>query len=113
VAATWILNMLNRFIQHGLAVQGRYLQIHTPLADRPGELLRLLRLIAEPNVNVLDMEDHRTGPRPPIQQVEVMLTLETRDRAPCAVLLERLREEGFGVAETRLLCDLTGAGEMR
>ena len=103
------LNMLNRFIQHGLAAQGRYLQIHTLLADRPGELLRLLRLIAEQNVNVLDVEHHRTGPRLPIQQVEVMLTLETRDRAHCDALLDLLRAEGFAVAETQPLFDLTGA----
>jgi threonine dehydratase len=104
------LNMLSRFIQHGLATQGRYLQIHTLLTDRPGELLRLLRLIADQNVNVLDVEHHRTGPRLPIQQVAVMLTLETRDRAHCDALLGLLRDEGFAVMETQPLFDLTGVG---
>ncbi len=46
------MNMVGRFIQHGLAAQGRYLVLHTLLADRPGELLRLLSLVAEQGVNV-------------------------------------------------------------
>jgi threonine dehydratase len=95
------MNLIGRFIQHGLSAQGRYLVIHTLLADRPGELLRLLALIAEQNVNVLDVEHHRTGPRLPIQQVEVQLTLETRNRAHCEALLALLGEHGFTVAEAQ------------
>jgi len=80
-------------------VQGRYLVVHTLLPDRPGELLRLLALIAEQRVNVLDIEHHRAGPRLPIQQVEVVMTLETRDRVHCAALLELLRARGYAVRE--------------
>jgi threonine dehydratase len=95
------MNLIDRFIQHGLSAQGRYLVIETLLADRPGELLRLLNLIAERNVNVLDVAHHRTGPRLPIHQVEVTLTLETRNRAHCDELLDALRAAGFQVAEAR------------
>lgn len=95
------MNLIGKFIQHGLSMQGRYLVIHTLLPDRPGELLRLLSLIAEQNVNVLDVEHHRTGPRLPIQQVEVMLTLETRDRAHCDGLLTVLRTRGYAVEEAQ------------
>jgi threonine dehydratase len=93
------MNLVGKFIQHGLAVTGRYLVIHTLLPDRPGELLRLLSLIAEQQVNVLDIEHHRAGPRLPIQQVEVVLTLETRDRSHCNTLLEMLRAHGYSVRE--------------
>lgn len=95
------MNLIGRFIQHGLAAQGRYLVIHTLLPDRPGELLRLLSLIAARNVNVLDVEHHRTGPRLHIQQVEVVMTLETRDRSHCEELLALLREQGYAVAEAQ------------
>jgi threonine dehydratase len=95
------MNLVGRFIQHGLAAQGRYLVIHTLLPDRPGELLRLLSAIAEQNVNVMSVEHHRAGTLQPIQQVEVTLTLETRDRAHCDALLGLLRERGFTVAEAQ------------
>ncbi len=95
------MNLVGRFIQHGLAAQGRYLVLHTLLPDRPGELLRLLGTIAEQNVNVMSVEHHRAGALHPILQVEVTLTLETRDRAHCDALLSLLRERGFRVAEAQ------------
>jgi len=93
------INLVGRFIQHGLSASGRYLVIHTLLPDRPGQLLGLLRAIAAEGVNVLDVAHHRTGVHLPIQQVEVMLTLETRDRAHCEKLLDVLRSQGYTVAE--------------
>lgn len=97
------MNLVGRFIQHGLAAQGRYLVLHTLLPDRPGELLRLLAVIADQNVNVLNVEHHRAGVRQPIQRVEVTLTLETRNREHCAELLALLRARGFTVAEAEQL----------
>jgi threonine dehydratase len=93
------VNLVSRFIQHGLSATGRYLVIHTLLPDRPGALLSLLQLIAAQGVNVLDVAHHRTGVHLPIQQVEVMLTLETRDRAHCEELLTVLRAHDYAVAE--------------
>lgn len=100
------MNLVGKFIQHGLSAQGRYLVIHTLLPDRPGELLRLLTLIAEQNVNVLDVEHHRTSPRLPLQQVEVMLTLETRNREHCDSLLNLLEAKGYAVREAQPVFDL-------
>ena len=106
------MNLIGRFIQHGLAMQGRYLVVHTLLPDRPGELLRLLSLIAEQHVNVLDVAHHRAGPRLPIQQVEVTLTLETRDRAHCDALLELLRARGYAVEEAQPAFELEAGSRL-
>lgn len=93
------MNLVGRFIAHGLAIQGRYLALRTLLIDRPGELLRLLAIIAEQNVNVLDVAHHRAAPHAPIQHVEVSLTLETRNREHCDQLFKSLRDQGFPVVE--------------
>ena len=106
------MNLVGKFIQHGLALSGRYLVIHTLLPDRPGELLRLLSLIAEQKVNVLDIEHHRTGPRLPIQQVEVAMTLETRDRGHCDALLAMLSERGYAVRESEPIFDLESSSRL-
>jgi threonine dehydratase len=79
------------------------------LPDRPGELLRLLSIIAEQNVNVLDVAHHRTAPRAPIQDVEVSLTLETRNREHCDQLIALLREHGFNAAEEQPAFNGAGA----
>jgi threonine dehydratase len=75
--------------------------LHVLIPDRPGELLRLLSVIAEQNVNVLDVAHHRTAPRAPIQDVEVSLTMETRNREHCEQLLKLLCERGFNAVEER------------
>lgn len=93
------MNLVGRFISHGLSIQGRYLVLRMLLPDRPGELLRLLSIIAEQNVNVLDVAHHRTAPRAPIQQVEISLVLETRNREHCEQLIALLHEQGFDAAE--------------
>ncbi len=93
------MNLVGRFIAHGLAIQGRYLALRTLLIDRPGELLRLLSIIAEQNTNVLDVAHHRAAPHAPIQHVEVSLTLETRNREHCDQLIQSLRDQGFSVVE--------------
>lgn len=95
------INLISRFIQHGLSAAGRFLAIHTLLADRPGELLRLLQVIADQGVNVLDVNHHRLSAHIPIHQVEVILTLETRDRAHCDQLLRVLQERGYQVVESQ------------
>jgi threonine dehydratase len=99
------MTLVGRFIARGLALQGRYLALRSRLVDRPGELLRLLAVIAEQKSNVLEVTHHRAGPQAPIQHVEVSLTLETRDREHCERLLESLRERGFLVVEETSLFD--------
>ncbi|HLG60613.1 MAG TPA: threonine ammonia-lyase [Ktedonosporobacter sp.] len=93
------INLAGRFIEHGLAAAGRYFVIHTRLSDRPGELMRLLSVIAEMRINVIDVRYQRISNRLPIMQREETITLETRDRAQCEELLQRLRAAGYMVEE--------------
>jgi threonine dehydratase len=95
------INLVGRFIEHGLAAAGRYFVIHTRLTDRPGELMRVLTIIAEMRINVIDVRHQRISSRLPIMQREETLTLETRDRAQCEQLLERLRDAGYMVEEAQ------------
>ena len=97
------INLVSRFIEHGLAAAGRYFVIHTRLTDRPGELMRLLGIISEMRINVIDVRHQRISSRLPIMQREETLTLETRDRAQCEQLLQRLRTAGYIVEEAQAL----------
>ncbi len=97
------INLVGRFIEHGLAVAGRYFVIHTRLTDRPGELMRVLGIIAEMRINVIDVRYQRISSRLPIMQREETITLETRDRAQCEELLRRLQAAGYMVEEAQAL----------
>ncbi len=81
--------------RHGLTQAGRFLVVRTKLEDRPGELSRLLDLIAGERVNVLAVEHHREGMDLPVTGTEVELTLAMRDEDHCDELLTRLADWGY------------------
>jgi threonine dehydratase len=87
--------LLIEVMRHGLTLEGRYLVVRSRMPDRPGELLKLLALVAEERVNVVSVEHHREGMHIPIGQTEVELTLITRDEDHCAVLLDSMRGWGY------------------
>jgi threonine dehydratase len=97
------INLVGRFIEHGLAATGRYFVIHTCLTDRPGELMRMLSIVTEMRINIIDVRHQRISNRLPIMQREETLTLETRNRAQCDELLRRLRNAGYLVEEAQAL----------
>jgi threonine dehydratase len=88
-------------MRHGLTLGGRYLVVRTRLPDRPGELLKLLELVARERVNVVDVEHHREGMHLQVGETEVELTLATRDEAHCEALLAEVRGWGYPVERLR------------
>jgi threonine dehydratase len=93
--------MLISVMRHGLTVAGRYIVVRTHLADRPGELIKLLSLIAAERGNVISVEHHREGMDIPVNETEVELTLVTRDEAHCLQLLAAMAESGYAVDRLR------------
>jgi threonine dehydratase len=89
--------LLISIMRHGLTLGGRYLVIRTQIPDRPGELVKLLSLIAEARGNVVSVEHHREGMDLPVAETEVELTLITRDQEHCTILLEEMRSWGYAV----------------
>jgi threonine dehydratase len=88
-------------MRHGLSTSGRYLVLRSRLQDRPGELIKLLSLVARERANVIAVEHHREGMDMPVSETEVELTLAMRDDHHCAVLLETLRSLGYSVERLR------------
>jgi threonine dehydratase len=93
--------MLISVMRHGLTSAGRYLVVRTHLADRPGELIKLLSLVAEERGNVIAVEHHREGMDIPVSETEVELTLVTRDEEHCVRLLAAMAERGYSVDRLR------------
>ena len=89
--------LLISVMRHGLTLGGRYLVIRTRIPDRPGELVKLLSLIAEARGNVVSVEHHREGMDIPVAETEVELTLITRDQEHCTLLLDQMRSWGYTV----------------
>jgi len=93
--------LLIKLIDHGLTAAGRYLVLRIALDDRPGALAALTAAVAKMGLNVLSVEHHRAGIDLAVDQVEVLLTLETRDPAHRNEVEAELRDAGFLVQLVR------------
>ena len=87
--------LFNRIIQSGLYEEGRYLVATTKLSDRPGNLVKLLSIVAERRANVLAVEHHRLDTSLGVTEVTVRLELETRGPDHIRELCEALAEGGY------------------
>jgi threonine dehydratase len=87
--------LLTKLIEHGLSAAGRYLTLRIVMADRVGALAGLTSELARLGLNVLDVEHHRSGRDLPVSEVEVQITVETRDRDHHAEVVKALAASGY------------------
>ncbi|MEY2419012.1 MAG: threonine dehydratase [Actinomycetota bacterium] len=92
--------LLVRVVDHGLSAAGRYLVLSVIVRDTPGELARLLEVVAAEGLNVLSVDHHRAGSRVGINETEVRLTLETRDPSHRGEVARVIQDAGFTASET-------------
>ena len=91
--------LLISVMRHGLSIAGRYLVVRTRVGDRPGQLARLLTLLGEARVNVVEVNHRRESADVPVGETGVELTLLTRDRAHCDEILAQLERWGYPARE--------------
>jgi threonine dehydratase len=89
--------LLISVMRRGLTLSGRYLNLRTRMPDRPGELAKLVNLLAEERVNIVEIEHIREAHDVPIGETGVTLTVLTRDPQHCDHLLATMREWGYAV----------------
>jgi threonine dehydratase len=89
--------VLTKLIDHGLNAAGRFLALRVVLGDRPGALAGLTATIARLGLNVLSVEHHREGLDLAVDEVEVLLTLETRDPEHREQVAAEVRAAGYRV----------------
>ena len=87
--------LLAKVLRHGLAAAGRYLTFRCRLPDRPGALATLLAEVAGLGANVLDVVHERVTPGLHVDEVEVLLQVETRGPGHCDSVIGTLRASGY------------------
>jgi threonine dehydratase len=89
--------LLTKLVEHGLTAAGRYLTLRIVMADRVGALAALISELANLGLNVLAVEHHRSSLRLALSEVEVQVTVETRDFAHHSGVLDTLTAAGYRV----------------
>ena len=90
--------LMSKVIDFGLTAAGRYLRVRVVLDDRAGLLASLSKTLYDMGLNVVLIEHHKTGlVGLAFNEVEVMLTLETRDPQQHFEIMAELTRRGFPV----------------
>lgn len=90
-------SLMVQVMRRGLALSGRYLVLRSQFPDQPGELAKLLDLLAAERVNVVEVEHKREAAGIQVGYTGVELTLLTRDAQHCEQLIAQMGEWGYPV----------------
>jgi threonine dehydratase len=93
--------LLLSVLRHGLTVAGRYLVLRSRLADRPGELIRFLGIVADTRANIVAIEHRREGVALEVADTGIELTVVTRNEQHCQRVIAALEAGGYPVERQR------------
>jgi threonine dehydratase len=87
--------LLSKLLRHGLTAAGRYLAFRCRLPDHPGSLAGLLGDLADLGANVLEVSHERLTPTLHVDEVEVVMQVETRGPDHCEEVKAKLGASGY------------------
>ena len=88
---------LSRVIDRGLMKSGRTTNLLIELADKPGQLMEVSRIIAQCGGNVTSVHHERNGETESINGCYLRLTLETRNYDHVQEITQALKDAGFKI----------------
>jgi threonine dehydratase len=91
--------VLMRVVRHGLASAGRFLQLQVRIDDTPGALADLLRALADTGGNVMHVSHARTVGDLQLDEVAIVVQVETKGPDHCQYVLDHLRGAGYRLAD--------------
>lgn len=89
------VNFISQIIERGLVKSGRRIRINTLIKDKPGELQRMLAVLASEKANIIQVIHDRIEKNVPIGQAVVQISLETTDVIHSDRILKALAEHGY------------------
>lgn len=91
------MTLVGRSIDYGLASSGRLMCAAVTISDAPGQLLGLLKTVADLGMNVRHVEHRRGELHVAVGMTEVILQMETRDFEHQRALLTQFAAQGLRV----------------
>lgn len=96
--------ILSQVLVRGLVREGRVVRLRIGLADVPGALATVTRLIADVGANVVEVHHQRLFQDVPVKMAEIDVILETRGTRHLAQIMDTLVTAGF---PTELMSDVS------
>ncbi len=91
------INLVSRIINRGLGKTDRRIDVKTVIEDRPGQLYKLLEIVADVDANVISISHDHYYSDIQIGETLVSLNLEIRNRKHAERVYQALRSEGYQI----------------
>ncbi len=91
------MNLVSNILERALSKAQRWLKIRVQVEDKPGELARLTKLLAETRANVLEVSHDRVSPGNPVGVTLIQFQIETRGESHASEIQQKLSAEGYRV----------------
>ena len=91
------INILDRILDKGLQENGRLKEFSVTMADKPGQLIQLLQVIAETGANIVEVSHNRIANGVAVSGVVVDVVVETRNQAHCEEMMQALKAKGYEI----------------
>ncbi len=97
------ISTLSALIDKALIVRGRIFCFGVLLADKPGELLNVSRILTEENANVIKLEHDQARVTDSFKKVVLEVTVETHNQAHIDRIVAALNRHGYEIEKIDLL----------
>ncbi len=93
------VNILSKVIKRGLIMSGRSCRLEMQLVDKPGQLKRVIRIIADLGGNVTAIYHERSNEGTKINDCKLRIDLETRNHEHLLEIKQALKDCGVDVLD--------------
>jgi len=97
------ISTLSALIDKALIVRGRIFCFGVLLADKPGELLNVSRILSEENANVIKLEHDQARVTDSFKKVGLEVTVETHNHEHIERIVRALNKSGYEIQKIDLL----------
>jgi threonine dehydratase len=87
--------MLAQVMMRGLVREGRIATLRIEIADQPGVLATVSRLIGATGANIIEVHHQRMFFDLPVKRADIDVSLETRNTAHVGEIVAKLEQAGF------------------
>ncbi len=90
---------ISAMINRGLVTRGRILRFTVDLPDQPGELLKVAKILAELQANVIKLDHNQFKTIDRLMEVQLDVTVETNGHEHISHILDELNKRGYAIKE--------------
>lgn len=88
---------MSSMINRGLISRGRIFSFSVELSDKPGELLKISKILSDMNGNVIKLEHNQLKSIDRFMEVELEITIETNGHKHIKAIVSKLRDSGYEI----------------